>query len=230
MKRVVLCFLTLVMEVGIAGWARPAVAATISFAGDLRTDASVTSCGPACSLGAGNTDSDYAQYAAVVVGFNVPTTSIVQAISFSYGGGVNGASTAIPEGGLEPYLSLFDASGNFLASTYLATTCPPGANTNSSSGQCFDVLLDGGALAAGNYQISLSAYANMSLAENLGAGNLSDGFTGLGNLASGEDLHYAFDVVLTPTSPVPEPSTGVLLSSAGLLLFLRSRKQRDQNQ
>jgi len=50
----------------------------------------------------------------------------------------------IPEGGFEPYLSLFDASGNFLASTFFGTTCPAGANTNTVSGQCFDELLDGG--------------------------------------------------------------------------------------
>ena len=45
----------------------------------------------------------------------------------------------------------------------------------------------------------------MYLAENSGAGNLTDGFTGLGNLAGDEDLHYAFDVDLTPTAATPEP-------------------------
>ena len=63
-------------------------------------------------------------------------------------------------------------------------------------------------LAPGSYQIAISAFENMSFVENGGAGTLADGFTGLGNLEPGEDLHYAFDVVLTPAAAVPEPSLG----------------------
>ena len=136
-----------------------------------------------------NTDADYAQWAAVVTNFTVASASTMQAITFSYGGGKNGAGMSIAEGGFEPYLSLFDASGNFLASTFFGTTCPAGANTNTLSGQCFDVLLDGGTLAAGNYQIAISAFENLSLAENGGSGTLADGFTGLGNLNTGENLN-----------------------------------------
>ncbi len=193
-------------------------AETISFVGNLRDDANVVSCGSECTLGGSNSDGDYAQWAAVVDSFTVSTSSLMQAVTFSYGGGGNGSGTTIPEGGLEPYLSLFDASGNFLASTYFGTTCPGGANTNSVSGQCYDVLLDGGTLGPGTYQIALSAFENLSLAENLGTGKLADGFTGLGYLAPGEDLHYAFDVNLTPSSPAPEPSFGWLLGGAVLAL------------
>jgi hypothetical protein len=96
------------------------------------------------------------------------------------------------EPGRNPY---FD---DFRSSTFSGTTCPSGANTNSSSGQCFDVLLDAGVLVPGTYQIAISAFENMSFAENSGGGKLAAGFTGLGNLAFGEDLHYAFDVHLTP--------------------------------
>ena len=200
-----------VLLVPIAG------AATLSFTGDLRTDATVTSCGSGCTLGPSNTDAEYAQYAAVVRTFNVAAPSGMTAITFSYGGGTNGAGSLIPQGGLEPYLSLFDSGGNVLASTYFGTTCPPGALTNSGSGQCYDVLLDGGQLATGDYQIVLSAYLNQSFAENLGVGTLADGFTGLGNLAAGEDLHYAFDVVLTSTTTVPEASSLSLLVLGGLI-------------
>jgi hypothetical protein len=192
----------------------PAHASTISFTGDLATDATFFS--PPFS--APYFDGDYAQYAAVVYPFHVATDSLMQAITFSYGGGVNGAGATIVDGGFEPYLSLFDGGGNFLASTFFGTTCPPGANTNPSSGACFDVLLDGGVLSAGDYQIAISAFENMSFAENFGSGNLLDGFTGLGNLAAGENLDYAFDVILTPTNPVPEPST--LFSAMGALLAL----------
>lgn len=200
---------------------------TISFAGNLRDDANVISCGSGCTLGASNTDGDYAQWAAVVDSFTVSSSSAMEAITFSYGGGVNGAGTTIAQGGFEPYLSLFNSSGDFLASTYFGTTCPAGANTNTVSGQCLDVSLDGGTLAPGSYQIAISAFENMSFAENSGAGTLADGFTGLGNLAGGEDLHYAFDVVLASATPVPEPSAGWVLGGAVLAVGgLRRRKPR----
>ena len=178
----------------------------ISFTGDLRTDATFVSCGSGCTLSAANSDSDYAQWAAVERNFTVAASSMVQAITFSYGGGTNGNGLAIGPGGFEPYLSLFDASGNFLASTLFGTTCPPGANTNLASGQCFDVLLDAGVLAPGNYAITISAFENMSFAENSGVGSLADGFTGLGSLADGEDMHFAFDVDLTPATSTPSQS------------------------
>jgi len=149
----------------------------------------------------------------------------MQALTFSYGGGTNGQGASIPQGGFEPYLSLFDASGDFLASTFFGTTCPQGARTNTLSGQCFDVLLDGGTLAVGDYQIAISAFENLSFAENLGSGTLADGFTGLGNLFPGEDLHYAFDVVLTSqAASAPEPAPGSLLGGAIAALYLCRRK------
>lgn len=204
--------------------AAAAFADTISYTGNLRTDANVTSCGMGCTLGSGDSDGDYAQYAAVVESFAVSSTSTVQAITFGYGGGVNGNGTTIVQGGFEPYLSLFDSSGNFLSSTYFGTTCPVGANTNTLSGECYDVSLDAGPLSAGTYEIAISAYMNMSYAENSGSGLLSDGFTGLGNLYSGEDLDYAFDVIINgggsippPPPSVPEPPPLVLVGLASVL-------------
>ena len=84
----------------------------------------------------GDSDSDFAQWAAVERDFTVRLSSMVQAITFSYGGGVNGNGLAISPGGFEPDLSLFDAPGLFLASTFFGATCPPGANTNMGSVQC----------------------------------------------------------------------------------------------
>jgi hypothetical protein len=196
----------------------------ISFTGDLRTDATFL---PPVSF---TTDADYAQWAAVVKNFHVNSTSTMEAITFSYGGGTNGSGMSIAQSGFEPYLSLFDASGNFLASTFFGITCPTGARTNTVTGSCFDVEIDGGTLQPGDYQIAISAFENMSFAENLGSGTLADGFTGLGNLAAGEDLHYAFDVDLTPTTaPVPEPSTffPVAGSIVSYYLFRRRRKEQD---
>ena len=84
-----------------------AQASIISFVGNLRTDANVVACGSGCVLDSSSTDGEYAQFAAVVDSFSVGTTSTMQAITFGYGGGVNGAGQTIAQGGLEPYLSLF---------------------------------------------------------------------------------------------------------------------------
>ncbi len=199
----------------------------ISFTGNLRTDANFTDCGSGCTLGPANMDADYAQWAAVALKFVLPAASNVSALTFSYGGGVNGNGAAINQGGFEPYLSLFDSSGNFLASSGL-TACPAGAQTNTLTGYCYDVGLIAGVLPAGTYSIAISAFENMSYAENQGGYLLADGFTGLGNLAAGEDLHYAFDVVLasaTPPAAVPEPSTVGLVAMAAIGSYFLGRKK-----
>src|SRR5262245_24999020 len=84
----------------------------------LRTDATVLDCGPACTLGPFDTDGDFAQWAAVVTNFTLSTAGTVQAITYSYGGGISLGGHAVAAGGFEPYLSLFDSSGNFLSSTF----------------------------------------------------------------------------------------------------------------
>ena len=199
-------------------------AGTVSFTGDLRSDANFLDCGFACTLGAGDTDADYAQWAARSVSFVVAVASPMSAVTFGYGGGINGNGAFIAEGGFQPYLSLFTASGDFLGSTFFGVVCPPGANTDSVSGACYDVGLDGGILAPGMYQLAISAFSNMSYAENLGAGVLADGFTGLGNLAAGEDLHYAFDIILDSPASVPEPGTGVFLFAGAVAWLLSTRR------
>jgi hypothetical protein len=195
------------------------------FSGDLRNNATVTGCGPSCTLGVSDTDAVWAQWAAAVYPFTVTSTSTMYAVTFGWGGGTSGTGAVVLQGGLEPYLSLFDSTGSFLASTYSGTYCPPGANT--IGGQCDDVRLDGGTLAPGSYEIALSAFWNMSFAENLGSGMLADGFTGLGNLAPGENLNYAFDVVLTSSSPgptdAPEPGCAPPLAAVAAA-FLWSRR------
>jgi hypothetical protein len=207
-------------------WLAPALADTISFTGNLRTDATFLSCGPGCTLGSGNTDADFAQWAAVGREFNVNVTSVVQAITFSYGGGTNAAGAAIPQGSFRPYLSLFDKSGDFLTSTFSGTTCPPGAHKNTNSQRCFDVRLDSLTLAPGKYEIAISAFENVSFAENLIVGE--SGFDGQGTLHPGEDLNYAFDVILTPQAGTsPESSTAWLcLTVLPALYFSRGRRKR----
>jgi hypothetical protein len=191
-------------------------AGTLFFSGNLRTDASVVDCGVGCTLGPSDTDGAFAQFAAVVNTFNLPSTSTVTVITYGYGGGTSLTGPAVAPGGLEPYLSLFDGAGNFLVSSD-ASGCPPGAGT--IDGNCFDVLLDAGTLGPGTYQLALTAWHNLSFAENLGAGTLADGFTGLGNLGAKENLNYAYDLVIQSTTVnAPEPgSAGLLLVAGGAL-------------
>lgn len=53
-----------------------ALASSISFTGDLRTVANVLTCGTGCTLGAGSTDADFVQYAAVVRSFTVSSVYV----------------------------------------------------------------------------------------------------------------------------------------------------------
>ena len=217
----------------------PALSAgTIAYySGNLRADATVTDCGQGCTLGSSDDDATWAQWAAVVYQFNVQAVSTMTAVTFGYGGGTSGTGVGVPAGGLEPYLSLFDSGGNLLASTYYGTVCPPGANTvpGGAYGGCNDVLLPGGLLLPGSYQIALTAWANMSFADQQpGVYTLADGFTGLGNLAAGENLNYAFDLILSPLptevgrGQVPEPGSAVPLAglTAALLLARRCRTRK----
>ena len=139
--------------------------------------------------------------------FRLVSTPPDQSGHFGWGGGTSATGAAVAGGGLEPYLSLFDSAGNFLASSF-NSGCPPGGNFIGPD--CFDVQFDAGILAPGNYQLALTAWQNLSFAENLGSGTLADGFTGLGNLGFTENLNYAFDLNI---QEAPEPGT------AGLLLI-----------
>jgi hypothetical protein len=217
---------TLLLTAGAAA----AKADAIFFSGNLRTNATVTNCGSGCTLGLGNTDLEYANWAAVTYSFVVSTATTVQAITYGYAGGTSLTGAIVPSGGLEPYLSLFDSSGDLLTSSF-SGTCPATANT--LGGNCFDVQLDTTPLLQpGTYIIALSAWENLSLAENLGTGTLADGFTGLGNLNPGENLNYAFDVILPnniPPSNAPELSSGLLVMAAlGAIAFLIPRNRVQQ--
>lgn len=204
--------------------ALPAYGGTLFYSGDLRTGSNITACGSGCTLQAADTDATWAQWAGFSVPFTLASPFDVTAITYGFAGGTSATGAVVAAGGFEPYFSLFDASGNFLDSTYLGTTCPAGAG--SVGGNCYDVKLDAGTLAAGSYTLVLTAYENMSLAENTGSGTLADGFTGLGNLNGAENLNYAFDLNLPNPVPtggggepplIPEPPSWSLLLT-GLLV------------
>lgn len=168
----------------------------------------------------------------VLFHFSTASTVTLHAQTWGYGGtgnavgGANAAGVVIDAGGFDPYLSLFAGSGGeavFVASNDDGD-CPPGR----ASPACHDATLRSAALAPGDYILALSVFSNFSLAENLGAGTLGDGFIGLGSYYDeASDLvrsaDYAVDLYLVP---VP----GTLLLSLPMLVGvcvprLRSRKR-----
>ncbi len=136
---------------------------------------------------------------------SAPTTVSIQ--TWGYGGtanapgGTNAQGTVIPAGGFDPYLSVFNGTGP--TATFRGSNddgaCPPGT---VSAGNCRDSTLSLVALPAGTYTLALSAFVNMSFAENLGTGTLGDGFIGLGSFG-GQTNNYAVDIsgtnVVVPT-------------------------------
>src|SRR5204862_3769999 len=104
--------------------------------------------------------------------FTLSAPGSISIQSWGYGGssgapgGTNAAGTVIGAGGFDPYVSLFAGSGP--GATFLASnddgSCPPGT---FSDGLCGDSTLVTGTLPAGTYTLAISAFLNMSLAENL---------------------------------------------------------------
>ena len=125
-------------------------------------------------------------------------------------GTVSIKSTGFGEGGIDPYFTLFqgsDGTATFFDSNYLQAFSTGGDFSYSAS------------LGAGAYKIALGIFANMSFAENFGAGTLADGFVALGEPGSLGDGHYR----LVVSTPVPEPSAWLLLASGIGGLAMRRR-------
>jgi len=115
-------------------------------------------------------------------------------------GGTNAQGTAIAAGGFDPYVSVFSGSGP--SATFLASNddgaCPPGT---VDAALCGDSALTLPALPAGTYTVAVSAFLNMSLAENLGSGTLGDGFVGLGSFGARSN-QYAIDIAGPTIAPL----------------------------
>ncbi|MEZ5566205.1 MAG: DVUA0089 family protein [Gammaproteobacteria bacterium] len=104
--------------------------------------------------------------------FNTSTESTITLRTWSYAGGINSAGAAIPEGGFDPILTLFDASGAFIAEndddSDFGGECGNVA-TSVVTGECFDTYFET-TVEPGTYTVSIQQYDYFSV------GNLSDGF------------------------------------------------------
>lgn len=131
-------------------------------------------------------------------------------------GPVSFDSNGYAAGGADPYFTLFAGSGpgaTFVHSNYDQAFC------------CGGDFLENVALSAGTYTIAMGVFANMSFAENLGAGSLGDGFVGLGVPEYLGNYYYELAVSFeTPPPPVPEPAA-LAMSLLGLIALGVSRRR-----
>ena len=173
--------------------------------------------------------------------FTLSAPGVVTLQSYGYAGGVAN-STTIPAGGFAPDVTIFAQVG----SDYVESTSDNGGHcgitgTDPVTGNCDDPYIQS-TFAAGTYYLALSVYDNLPV-----DGFLADGFKQGGNPGftcaegglSGQfcDVtdalfrtrtgNWAFTIagVTSITSLViPEPSTGWLITAAGLLGLLWRRK------
>jgi hypothetical protein len=145
--------------------------------------------------------------------FAIANNVALYVLSVATPGDVNFLSKGFGLGGVDPYFTLFSGTGN--SATFV------GSNYNQAFfGGGGDFHLDF-LLAAGDYTIAIGAFANLSFAENLGAGTLGDGFIGLGEPGSLGSSFYELDVSAPTAAAVPEPASVILLMLPGALLVLR---------
>jgi hypothetical protein len=157
--------------------------------------------------------------------------------TYGFGGGTNAAGTAIAAGGTDPFLAIFDPTGDILTdgmgnpfgtsldlSNYSSFAgCPPAGTVNIGGSTCGDITMAINDLAAGTYTIALSdgLYVANAVFDN---GNLSEGFTDefTGGQFCNLDINgescpntsgaYALDVTTINTAvATPEPATLLLL-------------------
>jgi hypothetical protein len=187
-----------------AAFAVPATApaASLSFTGNLAQDDSVA-----------------------LFGFTVAAPGNVTLRSFSYAGGVNGAGGAIPAGGFDLTISLFDGAGLLLLAQDDATPECDGVANDPVTNDCFDVNLVT-SLAAGDYLVAVTQFNNAALGPDLGTGFSQAGatFTAVFGCVAGQfcdvsaesrTSFWAVDVTGDAVQAVvAAPAAGLLLATA----------------
>jgi hypothetical protein len=169
--------------------------------------------------------------------------------TWTFGGGTNAAGTAIPSGGFDPFVGVFDSSGDLIQGTSDGLTnyagfsgCPPAGLVaiGSVPGNCGDITLSL-PLAAGTYTVLLSdaEYIPNAIFDSPSYGDLSEGFTDLTggafqtcadlNDCNNDSANWALDVT-TPTRVTATPEPGSLAVCAlGLMVILATWKSKKEN-
>jgi hypothetical protein len=162
--------------------------------------------------------------------------------TFGFGGGVNAAGTTILSGGFDPFVGVFQGTGDgavFVDGTSDILTnyspgCPPAGTVTVGSvpDQCGDVDLQIGGLSAGTYTVLLTDGEYLPAAVFEDSGTLGDGFFDLTggvfqtcvdeNNCNTDTANWALDVTVgsgssTPV-PTPEPPS-VELAGMGAMLI-----------
>ena len=171
--------------------------------------------------------------------FTLSGTATVTAVTYSYAGGTNQALVSIPEGGLDPYLAIFDSTGTLQATNDDGTCGQVG--TDSDTGACFDSYISQ-SLGPGVYTLVLSQSGNSPAGGNLSNGYTSTGqpnFTAIDGCSNGifcdingdnRTGNWAVDIDNVTSSSLPgggatapEPATFLLLGGgfAGIVMLRR---------
>jgi len=170
--------------------------------------------------------------------------------TFGFGGGTNAAGTVIPPGGFDPFVGVFDSTGDLIEgisdAMYNSTSfagCPPAGlvTVGNVPGDCGDIHLSV-ALAAGTYTVVLSdaLYLPNAIFQSP-YGNLSGGFADYtsgvfqtcvdANDCNSDSANWALDVT-TPGSVASTPEPGSLcvcgIGFAAVAIILNRKKKREQ--
>ena len=180
-----------------------------------------------------STDDQLAQ-----IPFSLSSPATITTVTYSYAGGTNQAGTNIPEGGFDPYLAIFDATGNLIQQNDNGT-CFTQVPQDSVTGSCFDSYISQ-TLAAGAYTLILSQSPNSPVDNQLADGytqtgnpNFTGSFYGCSNgmfcdaNSDNRSPDWAVDIdnVTTAGSTVPEPRTVPLVGGViGALSIWRRRR------
>jgi hypothetical protein len=171
--------------------------------------------------------------------FDTTTAQDFTFYTTSYGGGMNADGTHTNAGGFVPVLTLFSTTtGNVLGFGGGDGICNGSSMADATTGVCEDAYFTQ-MLDPGSYTLDLTEFPNVAI------GNLSDGFlagsdttfTGTNCGSSGmflqadlapcvqRNANFAVDITSGSTSPVPEPSTWILVLPAAAVVFRFGRRQ-----